>query len=37
MDSLRKKLGDSGKLIETVRGVGYRMKEPSSAARAVMT
>lgn len=24
--SLRKKLGDSGKLIETVRGVGYRFK-----------
>ncbi len=24
---LRKKLGDSGKLISTVRGVGYRMKE----------
>jgi len=25
--SLRKKLGDSGNLIETVRGVGYRFKE----------
>ncbi|MDD3473481.1 MAG: winged helix-turn-helix domain-containing protein, partial [Syntrophaceae bacterium] len=24
---LRKKLGDSGDLIETVRGVGYRFKE----------
>jgi two-component system, OmpR family, alkaline phosphatase synthesis response regulator PhoP len=24
---LRKKLGDSGKLIETIRGFGYRMKE----------
>lgn len=24
---IRKKLGESGKLIETVRGVGYRMKE----------
>jgi len=24
---LRKKLGNSGKYIETVRGVGYRMKE----------
>ena len=26
---LRKKLGDSAKLIETVRGVGYRFKEPN--------
>jgi two-component system phosphate regulon response regulator PhoB len=25
---LRKKLGPSGKLIETVRGVGYRLREP---------
>ena len=25
--NLRKKLGDSGKIIETVRGVGYRLKE----------
>lgn len=25
--SLRKKLGENGKLIETVRGVGYRMRE----------
>jgi two-component system phosphate regulon response regulator PhoB len=24
---LRKKLGDAGRLIETVRGVGYRIKE----------
>jgi two-component system phosphate regulon response regulator PhoB len=24
---LRKKLGDAGKYIETVRGVGYRFKE----------
>ena len=24
---LRKKLGESGRLIETVRGVGYRFKE----------
>jgi len=24
---LRKKLGDGGKYIETVRGVGYRFKE----------
>jgi two-component system phosphate regulon response regulator PhoB len=24
---LRKKLGDSGQYIETVRGVGYRFKE----------
>jgi two-component system phosphate regulon response regulator PhoB len=24
---LRKKLGDSGSLIETVRGVGYRFKD----------
>jgi two-component system phosphate regulon response regulator PhoB len=23
---LRKKLGDAGKIIETVRGVGYRLK-----------
>ena len=26
--SLRRKLGDSGALIETVRGVGYRFREP---------
>jgi len=26
---LRKKLGPAGKYIETVRGVGYRMKDPS--------
>jgi two-component system phosphate regulon response regulator PhoB len=26
---LRKKLQDKGKYIETVRGVGYRMKESS--------
>lgn len=26
--SLRKKLGEAGNLIETVRGVGYRFKEP---------
>jgi len=26
---LRKKLGPVGKTIETVRGVGYRMKDPS--------
>jgi two-component system phosphate regulon response regulator PhoB len=26
--SLRKKLGDSADLIETVRGVGYRFREP---------
>lgn len=26
--SLRRKLGDSGTLIETVRGVGYRFREP---------
>ena len=26
--SLRKKLGDAGELIETVRGVGYRFHEP---------
>ena len=28
---LRKKLGDTGKLIETVRGVGYRFADPGSA------
>ena len=27
MVSLRRKLGDSGEMIETVRGVGYRFKE----------
>jgi two-component system phosphate regulon response regulator PhoB len=27
---LRKKLGSAGKLIETVRGVGYRFKGPSA-------
>ena len=26
--SLRKKLGEAGELIETVRGVGYRFHEP---------
>jgi two-component system phosphate regulon response regulator PhoB len=26
---LRKKLGDCGRYIETVRGVGYRFKEAS--------
>ena len=26
--SLRKKLGDHGRFIETVRGVGYRLKAP---------
>ncbi len=30
--SLRKKLGDSGDLIETVRGVGYRFHEPRMAS-----
>ncbi len=29
--SLRKKLGDAGELIETVRGVGYRFHEPRMA------
>ena len=29
---LRKKLGPSGKYIETVRGVGYRFKEKPGAA-----
>jgi two-component system phosphate regulon response regulator PhoB len=29
--NLRKKLGKSGKLIETVRGVGYRLREKSTA------
>lgn len=29
--SLRKKLGDGGDLIETVRGVGYRFHEPRTA------
>lgn len=29
--SLRKKLGDSADLIETVRGVGYRFREPKMA------
>jgi DNA-binding response OmpR family regulator len=24
---LRKKLGDAGQFVETVRGVGYRLKE----------
>jgi len=24
---LRKKLGEQGRMIETVRGIGYRMKE----------
>lgn len=28
--SLRKKLGDAGKVIETVRGIGYRMSEDSN-------
>jgi len=28
--SLRKKLGESGKMIETVRGVGYRFREANS-------
>ena len=27
MVGLRKKLGDKGSLLETVRGVGYRLKE----------
>jgi len=27
MVSLRRKLGDLGNLIETVRGVGYRLKD----------
>jgi len=27
---LRKKLGDAGKMIETVRGVGYRFADPAS-------
>ena len=27
---LRRKLGQAGKLIETVRGVGYRFKEPDA-------
>lgn len=30
--SLRKKLGDAGELIETVRGVGYRFREPRLAS-----
>jgi two-component system phosphate regulon response regulator PhoB len=29
--SLRKKLGEAGELIETVRGVGYRFREPRMA------
>ncbi|MDX2039569.1 MAG: winged helix-turn-helix domain-containing protein [Isosphaeraceae bacterium] len=29
--SLRKKLGESSELIETVRGVGYRFREPKTA------
>jgi two-component system phosphate regulon response regulator PhoB len=36
MVSLRKKLGASGKYLETVRGVGYRMKEPLASAKAIM-
>jgi two-component system phosphate regulon response regulator PhoB len=36
MVSLRKKLGGSGKFLETVRGVGYRMKEPLASAKAIM-
>jgi len=30
--SLRKKLGEAGELIETVRGVGYRLHEPRTAS-----
>lgn len=30
--SLRKKLGEAGELIETVRGVGYRFREPRLAS-----
>jgi DNA-binding response OmpR family regulator len=26
---LRKKLGEAGEYVETVRGVGYRFKEPA--------
>jgi two-component system phosphate regulon response regulator PhoB len=33
--SLRKKLGDHGGLIETIRGVGYRFNEPSRREQAV--
>ena len=32
--SLRQKLGDRADLIETVRGVGYRLKEPDAACSA---
>jgi len=28
--SLRKKMGDSAELIETVRGIGYRFAEPKA-------
>ncbi|HEY6564378.1 MAG TPA: winged helix-turn-helix domain-containing protein, partial [Pirellulaceae bacterium] len=28
--ALRKKLGDRGELVETVRGVGYRFRDPIS-------
>jgi two-component system phosphate regulon response regulator PhoB len=30
--SLRKKMGEAADLIETVRGVGYRFREPRPAA-----
>ncbi|HEX6836893.1 MAG TPA: winged helix-turn-helix domain-containing protein, partial [Polyangia bacterium] len=32
---LRDKLGPAGDVIETVRGVGYRIREPGAAATAV--
>jgi two-component system alkaline phosphatase synthesis response regulator PhoP len=32
MVGLRKKLGDSGHCIETVRGVGYRFREKSASS-----
>ena len=35
--SLRKKLGAAGDLIETVRGVGYRLEEPPSQASSEAT
>ena len=34
---LRDKLGAAGDIIETVRGVGYRIREPGSAASAAVT